>query len=230
MILSRPLIRAVQRGTKTQRCQARQPALKPGKSVAVRPKDAPGDGTRIRILNVEPLLLGDISFEDARAEGYRTTDDFKEAWVRENDKAWVAAWEETDPTDQDAHELRGRFICRWADRTVWAIRFELDPTLTPVLISAGWPDYTTSPHLAMTGEPEALNAADHKIYVQDRADLTTEHYRIIQDSNQEALALHERLRRVQETAAEAGVDIRRQELSILNRIRSLESKVRKVAA
>jgi uncharacterized protein YhfF len=44
---------------------------------------------RIKITAVRVEALGAITLQDAQAEGYRTTDEFKIAWVRAHDEAWV---------------------------------------------------------------------------------------------------------------------------------------------
>lgn len=90
---------------------------------------------RIQIMSVERGPLGAIDFAAARAEGFRTTADFKTYWVQLHDRAWISRAEHHPksgigpalaPLDVDA--LVARFDEHWATVDVWTIAFALEPT------------------------------------------------------------------------------------------------------
>lgn len=83
----------------------------------------PGTGKaplgRARIVAAWEQRLGDIAYAEARAEGHRTTDDFKAQWVAENDRTWVLA-----PRARivDEEGLIARFNKRWANTIVQVLQ------------------------------------------------------------------------------------------------------------
>lgn len=127
---------------------------KPGKSVAVQPGRGKAAMCRIRILEVEHQLAGDITLPDALAEGFRTTDEFKQYWIGLHEKPWLAAQTravekaqaDADPDDAvidiDAF-LGARSLDRFEDRhteiPVWLILFELDHVETKRFLGAASP-------------------------------------------------------------------------------------------
>lgn len=91
---------------------------------------------RITITAVEREALGELGFDDARAEGFRTTTAFKSYWVRLHDARWIRrAIHDPAPgigpcLDQlTEQQLAERFAQRWADVEVWVIEFKLEPTV-----------------------------------------------------------------------------------------------------
>jgi hypothetical protein len=70
------------------------------------------------------MWAGEVTFQQARACGFRTTDDFKAAWVAQWDKTFMKTLVEMD--DAQAHEAAvARFERRHAGRRAQAIRFTL---------------------------------------------------------------------------------------------------------
>lgn len=129
-----------------------QPAV--GMSVAVQPGRGKEAVFRIHVTGVRSERLGDITFEDARAEGFRSRDEFREHWVRLHDAAWAGAHE----------DLLARFDERHADAIVWVIEFVCDREEQPRLLAArSQMGYTASPALALAGEPEAVSRADQAV-------------------------------------------------------------------
>jgi hypothetical protein len=137
---------------------------------------------RILITAVEQRAAGEVTSEDARQEGFTTPNEFRAYWVRLHDKAWlrrqahdphpgIGAMPEP-PTDE---QLLERFEKRHADRRVWVIRFQLEPSIVYLAadpISAGG-DYVTTERdrkgrlIAMTTQsevdlriPDTVPAAD----------------------------------------------------------------------
>ena len=130
MIFKPQLIHLISVGRKTQ---TRRP-VKPGEdraSVEGRPRlrrpARPPAGTR-RSTSSSPTSawrrLGAISFEDARAEGFKTRDEF---WLY-----WASLYDKTSIADLDF------------DQPVWVITFRRDDRDLPRLLSArmGRGDYT----------------------------------------------------------------------------------------
>ncbi len=138
MILTPTEVRRVVSGRKTM---ARIPVAYPdgirqacpfpiGSSHAVQPAAGEPSHAQVAVTEVRSELLGAIGFDDARAEGHRTTGEFKQAWVRRHDGAWLHR-EKVDlaaPSGDDVvpRILTERFEQRWATTEVWVVRFWLD--------------------------------------------------------------------------------------------------------
>lgn len=91
MIFTPANARAVMRGAVTQ---TRIPAslrcrFKPGHHYAVQSGHGKAELGRVTVLYVALQPLGQVEYRDARAEGFRSTDDLKIHWVRKLDKAWI---------------------------------------------------------------------------------------------------------------------------------------------
>lgn len=188
MIFTPPLARAVATGRKTQ---TRRPVKgdKPcryqaGHSYAVQPGRGKEAIARLRVLDVHDELAGDITFADARREGFRTTLEFKAAWVSLYDKAWL------DGHNDDAIEATAvqRFDERHAGTPVWVITFTLDRDHVRLLArptrTSG--DYTDNHRLAIddlevidpaAGYIERVRAEGEKQRAAFRRDLETERQR-----------------------------------------------------
>lgn len=150
MIFDTRQAKAIARGVKTQHRVPVLPArAKVGHDYAVR-RDV-----RVTVLGRRRVLLGDITHRDARAEGHRTTDEFRCGWVRRYDKAWLARERFGLVDDVDDLELvalvdgllRDRFEARWAKREAWCIDLALVTDAAQYLarqgdILAGGPQYT----------------------------------------------------------------------------------------
>ncbi len=115
--------RLVKAGKRCRYSEGHDYAVQPGRG-----KPAIG---RIKILDVREEHVGDITYKDARAEGHRTTDAFKAAWVRIHDANWIERQEVTTDehgtidgdrwmTDTD---LLPRFDARHAHKLVHVITF-----------------------------------------------------------------------------------------------------------
>jgi hypothetical protein len=74
--------------------------IRPGQRAAV---------CRVTILSAREEPAGHITYKDARAEGYKTTVDWKAGWVRQYDKAWLRRNPDLEPAD-----LAERFDTRHA--------------------------------------------------------------------------------------------------------------------
>lgn len=120
MIVPPAKARMLLNGKATQHRRLMPLAAKVGQDIPIRPAPNRPMVGRARIVSIQDERLGDITYHQARAEGHRTTNDFKADWVAKNDQRWIAG------RDLDEDALLKRFNRRWADTRVYAI------TLQPV--------------------------------------------------------------------------------------------------
>ncbi len=183
MIFKPELVRAIRTGKKTQtrrkvktRDGIRLPCpYKVGRSYAIqRGRGQEAEPETISIVDVHTERAGDISYSDARREGFRTTDDFKAYWVRLYDGRWIQGLEGENPTPDetlDPIELVARFEKAHAATLVYVISFRLDEEpryLAPAARPAGTVlGYTHMQHQAMPDEPEAIDAEEQERQTKD---------------------------------------------------------------
>lgn len=235
MIFSPALARKVLAGQKTQ---TRRP-VKEGKDCRYRPHHnyavCPGRGKpesgRILITEVREERVGDISLRDARAEGFRTTIEFKAAWLRLYDESWVEAHDlpATGLVLSD-EMIADRFEERHADTSVWVIEFTLP--VDPIRLLAdrhAKSDYVDTPARAMPDEPEAVDERSLQRIV-DRSGMESGQWQAVQDAQRESQSLDTQLRELLHRADRMGLDVRRQEQSIRQRIRQLRAVIDRKAA
>lgn len=264
MIFRDPILRAILRGEVNQHrrpVQAREPYYRrtskiksTGRSTVLVQPFNPREGDRFPVqqrvtregnLSAEThghVILtsacqefaGNLTFDDARAMGYRTTSEAMEAWLCDNDPGWLAE----EPACQICggpgltddgfcvtcgcdDQPRARFTAKHSDRLVWVLRFELDSTHVPRLLAAlpadegaldG--DYVVSPSRAMADEPEALSESDFEKHVSKRAGMSHEQWRALERSTRletsARLSYEQRIAVAQARAAQARVDITRE--------------------
>jgi hypothetical protein len=209
-------VRQILAGDKTShRLPATSARYSPGQSVPVRvhkPSNAQRDlRCRVIVHDTTTVVLGTISFKQARAEGHRTSDQFRCWWVRHHDRAWIDQLTE-DQGELEPEALLERFELKHAHRPVLAVAFKLDishrPRLLVPLGRTGGDElgYTEAPGKALRDEPEAVEAEYLKRFA-DEAE---------QDANQRTMERangyewETRLR----AAEAAGVDVTRERLAI----------------
>lgn len=121
------------------------------------------------VTTAEQTTAGTITYDTARAEGYRTTADWKTSWVRRHD-AWGNQHEKiartiaptADPSFWiDDADLIRRFDDRHADKPVWRCTFEVDPVDAPRWLHRSSDElYTGNASLALAdpdgSRPEAV--------------------------------------------------------------------------
>ena len=117
-----------------------------GKRVGIKTSREKPVDTYITITDLRLERLGDLTFKDARKEGFRTTQDFREHWIEEHGE----------------HD---------ADQLVHVISFELgDLTDTPRLLAkrpGPGHDYVTSASQAQNSTGEEVSAHLHTIYTAE---------------------------------------------------------------
>lgn len=228
----------------------------PGSRVAVQPGRGKRAVAHVFVRAVEgPAVAGDLDQRAAIAEGFRTTADFRLYWVRLHDKAWIARQEtRRDPDTGERVQiaclldraLLQRFEDSHAHRQVWVIRFELDRTHRPRLLTpAARPEtdvtprrgrvqlvdpddpgdhgYTDSTFAAMAGDADPGEYVDPTSLQPAWAALAELRHAVA--TEQPPATLEERLRAVRDAARRAGVDLGRQERELEGRIRAMERKL-----
>lgn len=106
------LARAIAAGRVTQYRHART-TLKPGHDYPVQPALGKPATCRVTITETRDQLAGEATFFDARAEGYKTTEAWKAAWVRQYDRPWVKRQPQARAHDDD--HMASRFDARHAN-------------------------------------------------------------------------------------------------------------------
>lgn len=133
MIFKPQLARAIANGRKTATRRpthgADQCRYRIGHDYAIQPGRGKRGICRVKILDVHDQLAGDITLADARAEGFRTTADFKAYWTRLYDAAWIDR-HKVDLADALGLGVVSFILCKrfdeqHANTPVWAITFEL---------------------------------------------------------------------------------------------------------
>jgi hypothetical protein len=146
MIFKPDMVDLIKQGKKRQE-RRESCRVQPGRSYAVQSSRQPATA-RITIITVAQQQLGAVTLKDARREGFRNTQEFRDYW-RETHKSYL------NP-----------------DQYIWVITFILgDHTDQPRLLAArpGAPhgDYVSTPARAMRGEPEAIPASLHVQYARE---------------------------------------------------------------
>lgn len=268
MILPPALVRAIGRGAKTQsRHFVKDPREKQRKngttytSQPFRPavghrisvQSAAGQLADLRVIvtDLRRELLGEITFDDARREGFKTTADFAHSWMRRHDRAWPPieeqlcircdGWGHTndDPCpDCDgigavdaevippADDILERFQHRHGHHLVWVVTFELEADAPRFLHKDSSHGYTSNVAEALPDEPEVL-AAPHP----DWANHAEQHRRnALRDQRAARLSglpnPEDRLAVIRLLAQEVGVDVDADLKVIRHRMNAMEQKVR----
>lgn len=96
-----------------------------------------------------------------RAEGHKTTDEFKTTWVRRHDRPWINTQTQRLEIEPSDSMLLERFAKRHADTAVWVVTFCTDPVArdrylarSPTALES---DYTFQPELAARDEHPAVD-------------------------------------------------------------------------
>lgn len=237
MILTPQQERLVMRGGKTQhrlpmrRDEARC-RFQLGQSYAVQPGRGRAARGRVLVTDVRAELAGDVTFDAARAEGFRTRDEWRCAWVRRHDARWCAQLSaysaEGDLVAEPGDEvLLERFAERHADRPVWAITFRVDTSHVPRLPHRqSERGYTSNPRDAMVDEPEAVDAATQaRISDEARGRDVVRRGWLEQQALDSSRTLEQQLADVRRRGRVVGVDLRDDERAVQRRLFAMARKV-----
>lgn len=230
MIFTADRARDVKTGAKTQTRRPIKPGeracrYKPGRTYAVQPGRGKPEICRIEVTHVERQLAGQITHAQARAEGFRTTDDFKIAWVAIHDKSWLdrehAALDkaEQDPDitfDRDTWipwRSLTRFDDHHADTPVWAITFTRNHDAPRLLALRSDELYTTNTARAMADEPEAVDEDAQNRITENAGTITSQWQTLEQarrDHDRDLLSREAQIARLHRAARLRSIDIRRE--------------------
>lgn len=204
MIFSPRLAHLVMAGKKTSTRRIAQPGEERcryvvGRSYAIQPGRGRSAIGRLRVTAVRQEALGELTFKDALAEGFKTRDDFWAYWC-------------------DLHGVQAPNL----DQLVWVIGFEVDRAHRARLLHRNSErGYTDQPHEALEGEPEAVDPATLKREWSEGAE--RRHDKARAEAKGE---LEDRLASARKRARAAGVDTRSQEAAIERRIEGLERRLK----
>ncbi len=187
MIFAPEMVRKILSGRKTE---TRRPVkvgettcrYKRGKDYAVQRKEGGRATVRIEILGAERQRLGDITYESARREGFKTTDDFREYWI-------------------------GLYGVHDPDQEVWAIMFRVEGDAPLYLSKKCPPDYVRDANLGLTDEPEPVapgEVEDCRASKDAKVNYDREHRR--EQHERELRSLINRLRQADRQAMLAGLE------------------------
>lgn len=170
MIFKPELYRAILRGEKTitrRPIRNGQPCrYKPGRTYAIQPgRGQPSNGNRIHIHDVDQAFLGDITYEDARREGFKTRAEFCDYWMRLHDRTWRTQTQDEAPGEA---EILDRFDERHANTPVWVIRFEYTEPQDRFLADRhARANYTTNRHQALDSDAPVVDDATLDRFVKE---------------------------------------------------------------
>lgn len=187
------------------------PRLMVGEIYPVTITDATRPLCDVEVLGRELTTAGTIGFDDARADGHRTTNEWRIEWVRRHDRAWVQGLEAQRGDILTDEEHLERFADRHAGRNVWIVRLRLGDVprlLAPVsgYVAKG----------GLPGEPEAVSEDVQEQITRDRARVR-EQERAGEISRRDLRSTTAKLRRAEREADAKGVDIT-PELAELRRV------------
>lgn len=137
---------------------------------------------RLQILAIDKQNLGDITYESARREGFRTRDEFR------------AQWEET----------YGHYD---TNQPVWVILFALVADEPRLLHRDSSHGYTNDARMALKGEPEAVPPTEIALYnksIEARERFRTE--RLEEHTRREARKVTQRIKHMATELAKKGQD------------------------
>lgn len=208
MIFKPQLVRKILEGKKTQTRRPVKPGelecrYRPGRSYALQSGRGRPAIAQITIREVVEQGLGEISYADALAEGFRTVELFIDYW-------------------------RGLYGTVDLEQRVWVISFALDRDPPPRLLHAkSQYGYTSDPHEALPDEPEAMEPDAR--WANGSAGLHAATRAHTDDRRLAPLTPEQRYRELLEMARTRGIDIRSDVRVIQARLDAIERKVRRAA-
>lgn len=252
MIFRPELARKILRGEKTMTRRPVRPdetrcRYLPEHLYAIQPGRGKAAIGLLRVVDVVSEQAGAITFSDARAEGFRTTDEFRAYWTRLYEPNWphvervfCLCTDPDQPTDElptcelcggtetirikpwptDA-ELVARFEARHADTMVWAIRFALERDEPRFLAARSDELYTRNAAQALRDEPEAVDVLTQARFTKEGREkprITEREVWLDERAQLEAVLARLRARIVNRSAEKSIAAIERQ-------VRSLDRKL-----
>ncbi len=228
MIFKPQLVEQIKQGRKTvtrRLVQAQQPCrYEVGRDYAVQPGRGRAAVLRIVVLDVEQQLLGDLTHDAARAEGFRDRAAFARHWLELHDAKVAAA-----AVDCTGDDLLATWLYRHGARGVWVITFERQreqewsvPDRPRYLHRSVVRGVTTDSRMRAIGEPEVIGGPTYfgaASRAQREAKLA--HQAIVRRAS--SVAAH--VRSVLTEAELAGVDVADDVAAIERRVHALQRKL-----
>lgn len=195
----------------------------PGRRITVRRRGAPAgsDPTgHIIVTACAPQRLGDITPQQAAAEGHRSTAAFKIWWIDTHDTAWA---DRHADDDLRLAAFLARFDQKHADRTVWAITFAFDQDHGRFLHRDPARPPTTVLAQAAAGEPEMVDEARQQRITREAHD---------RDRDERRGTVNEQCARIEQAIAsiEADVIVTKDAYRLLGELRRNLDRLRRIAA
>lgn len=169
MIVTPAQASAIHTGRKTRHTRPlHTTALKPGHDYPVNPGKGKPASCRLRVLSAAVERLGNLTYKDAVAEGFKTTGAFKVAWIRAHDYAWIKRELVDLAAVFDDHcscvdwMLVKRFDTHWADQLAHVITFERvvdEPRFMADQRRANAGQYVRSPSRSIDSTAECVDEA-----------------------------------------------------------------------
>jgi hypothetical protein len=206
-----------------------------GQELAVRTKPGGPEKARVTVLDVTKQYLGDLTQQDAIAEGYRTRGEYARAFLTDRKSKWLQADERSDD------ECLERLTHLYGHWRMWVITFVLFEdhsrflSARPAKVRPGAPakvaeddesrGYTSGADTLDAGEavPD-LDLRRQTAEARDRDALRQKAYD--DELLSEKRSLEERLARARKLAAERGVNVSSDVRVVEQRIERIERKIR----
>jgi len=198
----------VMSGKKTQ---ARRPAgdttppYKPGRSYAIQTGVGKTPVGRVEIVAVSPERLGDLTFESARAEGFRTREEF------------YSYWDNTYNMSDPDLVVWVYIITPTTERRYLAKRMGQGERLGKTR------DYVGRPHMAIRDEPEVV-PPDYQAKLVEQGLAKWEQDRTDEINALDSAPVEIRLARLRQMQDQGGVNIDRHLKAITSRIEAAEKR------
>jgi hypothetical protein len=196
------------------RREGRGEPLRVGFSYAVHVRTDGPEVCRVRVLTAEPGMLHEVTDDEARAEGFRSSFHLFDAW-----------WERY--REGPGHRNEGHWPEQFVEVPVWVITLGLHREHTPRLLhrdsSRG---YTRNPHLAMTDEPEAVGQEWLEGFALDaNGGESARRRRQARAEEAERRSIEQRLARATAEARLRGVDVSKDLRVIQMRVQAIETRL-----
>jgi hypothetical protein len=163
----------------------------------------------VTVTSAERVQLRDVDYPAVRELGYIRLDDFRAAWIEENDQAWFVGLQQRFPLAVPSYFNRDRFDQRHAHKDVWLIRFRVERAVPPRLLAERSDElYVDTAARALREEMPALSEEEWRTHIAP-ASRDREHARqlmLTQARSEQSVAV--RVAQARSAAVAKGLDLR----------------------